>query len=602
MNAPTLEIGLWSGFRQIYGQLSPGRRRQLFGLLALIVAGAVAELATIGAVLPFLALLASPASFRHIGVAASLFEWVGADSVHERLVTVTLLFCAFALIAGIVRLALLQAIQNFVFGAGHELSVEIQRRILLQPYSFHIHRNTSTLLSALEKSDVLIFDLLLPLAQATSAVVISTFIIAGLIYIDPATATVTAVLFLALYLLVTRFNRKPLAANSVVLARSYDERMKMVQESLGGIRDVIIDNSQGAYLRLFDRIDGNLSKARSSTNIIAGAPRYVIETTGMIAIAGLALVMAQRDGGLAVALPVLGAIAIGAQRVLPLLQQIYSAWSVAAGNVSIMHEMLSLLRLPVDSCSSASPGGRPLPLNDRITVEQASFAYRTRRNRTVCDVTVEIPRGAMVALTGATGSGKSTLADLLMGLIEVDQGQILVDGVPLTASNRRSWQRSIAHVPQSVFLSDSSIASNIALGMPDSELDMARVVEAAKTAQIHAFIASLPDSYDTPVGERGVRLSGGQRQRLGIARAIYKQTPVLILDEATSALDDDSEAAVLTALEELRGEGRTIVIIAHRTSTISRCDMVVRLENGRVAEVRTLTRGAEPNSKARSIG
>jgi ATP-binding cassette subfamily B protein len=368
------------------------------------------------------------------------------------------------------------------------------------------------------------------------------------------------------------------------VVRSYDERVKIVQESLGGIRDVIVDNNQAAYLHQFEAVDSNLSAARASTNFISGSPRFVIESLGMVAIAGLALVMSQRQGGLAAALPILGAIALGTQRVLPLIQQIYNGWSLAAGSVSAVSEVLALLRLPVDRDSLSRSKVKPLPLRDRIVLDQVSFAYPTRRGRALSEVTIEIPRGSMIALTGPTGSGKSTLADLLMGLVDPDEGRVLIDGTPLTSRNRRRWQRSIGHVPQAIFLSDSSIASNIAFGVPKAKLDLERVADAARKAQIDDFIRSLPDGYHTPVGDRGVRLSGGQRQRLGIARAIYKDAPVLVLDEATSALDDETEAAVIATMEQLRAEGRTIVVIAHRASTISRCDHAVRLQNGRLVE------------------
>jgi len=578
---------LWSGLRGIYAQLRPARRRQFYRLVALIFVGALAELATIGAVIPFLTLLARGSSIEGAGSAAVLFRWLGAGTAREQLLAVTILFAVVAVAAASARLTLLRAIQNFVYGVGHEISVEVQRRILFQPYSFHIHRNTSSIVSALEKNDVLIFDTLMPLTQAASAAVIAIFIIAGLIAIDPIVAIITAAVFSAIYLVVTKFAHRRLVRNSEAVVRSYDERVKIVQESLGGIRDVIVDNNQAAYLRQFEAVDSNLSAARASTNFISGAPRFVIESLGMVAIAGLALVMSQREGGLAAALPILGAIALGTQRVLPLIQQIYNGWSLAAGSVSAVSEVLALLRLPLDRESMSRSRVKPLPLRDRIALDRVSFAYPTRRGRALSEVTIEIPRGSMIALTGPTGSGKSTLADLLMGLVDPDDGRVLIDSTPLTSRNRRRWQRSIGHVPQAIFLSDSSIASNIAFGVPKAKLDLERVADAARKAQIDDFIRSLPDGYHTPVGERGVRLSGGQRQRLGIARAIYKDAPVLILDEATSALDDATEAAVIATMEQLRAEGRTIVVIAHRASTISRCDHVVRLHNGRLVESTT---------------
>jgi ABC-type multidrug transport system fused ATPase/permease subunit len=199
------------------------------------------------------------------------------------------------------------------------------------------------------------------------------------------------------------------------------------------------------------------------------------------------------------------------------------------------------------------------------------------------NVSLVIPSGSVVGFAGRTGSGKSTLADLIMGLIEPTKGRIAVDGVPLEGVDRLRWHRSIAHVPQSVFLADTTIARNIAFGIEPSDIDHERVQAAAATAQLHDFVESLSNGYETSVGERGIRLSGGQRQRLGIARAIYKKSAVLVLDEATSALDEATEAAVMASLSALSEEGRTIIVIAHRRSTLASCEQLVRIENHRVS-------------------
>jgi ATP-binding cassette subfamily B protein len=313
------------------------------------------------------------------------------------------------------------------------------------------------------------------------------------------------------------------------------------------------------------------------------APRFVIEAAGMILLAALALIIADREGGLAGALPILGALALGAQRLLPLIQQVYYGWSAYAGNRAVAGDVLNLLGMPVpEHATVVAKRAAPLSFKREIRIEGVSFAYSGRSEPALSAVSLTIPRGARVALIGQTGSGKSTLADLLMGLLEPGSGQILVDGVPLVGEARRAWRQSIAHVPQAIFLADTSVERNIAFGVAPEQIDRDRVVDAARRAELHSFLAGLPDGYQTPVGERGVRFSGGQRQRLGIARAIYKAAPVLVLDEATSALDSATEEAVTQALADLGDRGMTIIMIAHRLSTIENCDIVVRLENGRV--------------------
>jgi ABC-type multidrug transport system fused ATPase/permease subunit len=591
---------LWAGLRELYGTLTPQRRRQFYFVLVLMFAGALAELATIGAVLPFLSLLADPDRIGRIPALAATFNAVGAVTNSERLLAATVLFIVLAIVTAIVRLQLTWSSQNFIFRLGHELAVNIQRRILLQPYTFHINQNTSALIASLEKVGTLVYYVLLQLMQAAIAVIISIFIIAALIYVDPFTALVSAAAFGLIYLLVSVLMRRRLDRNSNIIGSTWDERVKIVQESLGGIRDVIIDGSQAVYLEAFRKIDDRFSNAKTNTAFIGAAPRFIIESLGMSLIAVLAIIMAARQGGLAAALPILGALALGAQRLLPMLQQIYVSWSVAVGNQSLIDQVLELVRLPVDERATETEHIAPLPFRREIRLENVSFAYPSRRASALDDVSFEVLRGQRVALIGKTGSGKSTLADLLMGLLDPTEGRITVDGVPLTRENRRNWQRSIAHVPQAIFLADASIARNIALGVPAERIETDRVIEAAKKAQLDEFVRSLPEGYDSFVGERGIRLSGGQRQRLGIARAIYKEAPVLVLDEATSALDDATEADVMRALDELGQEGRTIILIAHRLSTISRADLVIRLENGRLVELGSYSEviGTIPQSRA----
>jgi ATP-binding cassette subfamily B protein len=572
-------MSLREELKEIYARMSPHRRRQLFLVLLLMLAGAVAELATIGAVMPLLALLANAAGGEQH---AWLFGMPDALARIDPLLIAATLFILFAIAAGLIRLQLVRSSRNFIFGLGHELTVEIQRRVLLQPFSFHIHRNTSTLLSALHKTETSVLNVLLPLMYAVTSAVIAVFVIALLLFVAPLMTVVVGTALIATYALISGLSRRRLAANSAMLEHAYDERLQIVQESLSGIRDVIVDDSQDMVLREFASVDSKLAKARATTEFISIAPHYVIEMAGMVAIAGIAIVTARQPGGIAAALPVLGALALGAQRLLPLLQQVYAGWSTLEGQRSVFGQVIELLRLPVDE--AASGPAAPLELRTAIKLEKLSFTYPTRQRPALDEISLTIPRASMLALVGSTGSGKSTLVDVMMGLLQPGAGRILIDEVPLTATSRRQWHRSVAHVPQSIFLADASIARNIALSLPDEAADEWRIVEAAKIAQLHDFVLSLPGGYDTYVGERGIRLSGGQRQRLGIARAVYKNAPILVLDEATSALDEATEAAVIEALEELRREGRTIIIVAHRASTVSRCDKVVRLHEGRLVE------------------
>lgn len=602
---PGSSVGFWSGLAESYRSLSGARTRQFYTLLALMVIGAIAEFTTIGAILPFLSLLSDPAALGRFPVIDRIFSWLAPEGGPDRLFAATAIFAFLVIVSGAVRFELARLMQHFAFRVNHDLMLKIERQFLFQPYSFHIEQNTSTLIASVEKVELFVFDALLPLMQALTAGLIGLFIIAALVAIDPVTAVIAAAAFAAMYILVSLRVKDRLAANSAAVARGVDARLRILNESLGGIRDVIVDGSQSLYLDMFERENAKLNRARANTTVIASAPRFIIETIGILAMTAIAVWQSQRQGGFAAALPLLGAIALSAQRLLPLIQQLYGSWSSAAGHLSLVGEVGALLTLPMPSRPEERTI-KPLPLKKRIEIDKVSFAYRSRKSAALEDMTFEIPAGSVVALIGPTGSGKSTVADLLMGLIDPDSGAIRVDGVRLSGDRRLRWQRSIAHVPQSIFLADTSIAQNIALSCPNAPIDMKRVAKAAETAQLAEFVESLPDGYHSFVGERGIRLSGGQRQRLGIARAVYKRPRVLVLDEATSALDEATETAVMDALLSLEGSP-TVVIIAHRLSTVARSDRVIRLHQGRIVEIGTcaeviggaINRGANSASELR---
>jgi len=547
-----------------------------------MILGAFAELATIGAVVPLLSLIAEPNQIGHFPVLTTLFNATDVHTPEQEMLAASGGFALLALTSGALRLQLSWASQRFTFEMGHDIAVEIHRRVLFQPYQFHVQQNSNTLTAGLDKVGVLVFYVLLQLMQAAIALVLSIFIIAALIYVNLYAALLAIAAVSSVYLFVSALARRQLESNSRVLGSAWNERMQIVQESLGGIRDVLIGHSQEVYLNAFRQADARFSMAKASTGFIASAPRIIIESIGMALIALLAFLLTASAGSLTPAIPVLGALALGVQRLLPLVQQIYGSWSAAVGNRSVIDQVLGLLRLPIAEQPITSESS-PLPVGHHIHLENVSFCYPNRSAPAIDGLSLNIRRGEWIALIGKTGSGKTTFADLLMGLIEPAEGRIRVDGAVLTAANRCEWQMNIAHVPQAVFLADASIAANIAFGVPASAIDHERVMQAAVQAQLHEFVSGLPHLYETLVGERGIRLSGGERQRLGLARALYRRCDLLVLDEATSALDEETEAAVLQSLR--RSREQTIVMIAHRQSAIAQAGRIVRLDHGRLTEI-----------------
>ena len=555
-------------------------RRKLFALtVVLMLLGALAELATIGAVIPFLALVTAPAKAEGFPLLVQVAALFGGGQEGLILAGATILTVV-AIGAGVIRLTLTWSNLKFTQLYGHDVGRQIYGRLLRQPYGDFVTRNSSVALSAFDKLNGVIAGILLPVMLGTSAAVISVFIGITLLLIDPVAATIAGVSIVATYAVVIVFTRAKLSRNSLILGAAQTGRTKIVQEGLGGIRDILIDNSQTVYESAFTDLDRRYRAAAATNTMVGLAPRYVVETAVVVMIAIVTVYFAQKPGGLIVAVPVLGALAIGAQRLLPLIHQAYNGWTAYTGNGQLLIDVAELLQISVLKTSDSGVRVERLPFDHEITVDHLSFSY-PGRDAALCDLSLTIRKGERIGFVGRTGSGKSTLIDLLMGLLDPSAGEIRIDGVVLDAQNIARWQAQIAHVPQAIYLSDGSIASNIAFGVARDNIDLDRVREAARRADIDSFIMAHPQGYDAAVGERGVRLSGGQRQRIGIARALYKGANVLVFDEATSALDENTEAAIMNSIYGL-DKSVTLLMIAHRLSTLSGCDRIVRLDHGKI--------------------
>ncbi|MDA9027183.1 ABC transporter ATP-binding protein/permease [Gammaproteobacteria bacterium] len=550
-------------------------------LMGLMLVSAFAEVISLGAVLPFLGILVAPDQvFSHPIVADVVQTW-GITSADQLVFPLTVAFATAAMMAGAIRVLLLWAITRVAFACGADLGVEAYRRTLYQPYQVHMGRNSSEVVSSIiNKVNSVVFSVLLPLLTMVSSTVLLIAIMVTLVVIDPFVASVAGAGFGAVYLLISMIFRPHLQLNSLRVAYEQTQVVKALQEGLGGIRDVLLDGTQKVYCDIYRQADHPLRRAQGTNIFISGCPRYIMETLGMVLIAALAYFLSRKVGGIAEALPVLGVLALGAQRLLPALQQIYNSWASIVASSASLDDTIELLDQPLmaDLLQSAPA---PLLFQKDLQFRGAHFRYTSDGPWVLDDLNLIIPKGARVGLVGSTGSGKSTTLDLLMGLLMPTKGELLVDGQPVSGGSIRAWQQTIAHVPQSIYLADSTLAENIAFGVLSTNIDLDRVRQAARQAQIADFIESGPEGYQAYVGERGVRLSGGQRQRIGIARALYKQASVLVFDEATSALDNATEQSVMGAIEGLSSD-LTILLIAHRLTTVQRCDIIVELEHGRV--------------------
>ena len=481
------------------------------------------------------------------------------------------------------RLLLLWANNRLSYAVGADLSIGIYRRTLYQPYLVHVARNSSEIINGISTKTLTIIGALHSILSLLGSFVILVMILIALFSIDPIIALSAFMGFSLIYLAIMRLTKKRQVSYSKLIAHESTQVIKYLQEGLGGIRDILIDGTQETYCHIYQGADARLRRAQGNSQFISMSPRYGMEALGMVLIAILAFALAQQSDGIAKAIPILGALALGAQRLLPMLQQAYQAWSGIYGSQASLQDALDLLDQPLPKFGDFVTI-ESIPFASEIQLQQLGFKYTPRAPWVLKNINLSIPKGSRIGFIGVTGSGKSTLLDIVMGLLEGTQGELRVDGNAITPINYRSWQRHIAHVPQSIFLADASIEENIAFGIPKDQIDFDRVIMAAKRAQIAQTIEGWEKQYQTEVGERGVRLSGGQRQRIGIARALYKEADVIIFDEATSALDNQTENAVMEAIESLSKE-ITLLIIAHRISTLKGCTQIVELKEGGINRI-----------------
>ena len=558
------------------------RRRVQFGLLFLMmILTSLAEVISLGAVLPFLGVLTAPDRIFAHPIAQPLIYALSLTAPNQLILPLTIIFAMGALLSGVMRIILLWAQTRLGHAIGADFSISIYRRTLYQPYAVHVARNSSEVIAGIsKKANGVVHSTILPVLTILSATLMLVFIVLALLSFEPAMALTALAGFGAVYVVVIFATRKFLVRDSQRINHQSTQVIKALQEGLGGIRDVLIDGTQDTYCKIYRNADIPLRRSTANIAIISGCPRYAIEALGMILIAVFAYSLSG-SSGITNSIPVLGAFALGAQRLLPMLQQAYSSWSSMRGGQASLAETLNLLNQLLPAHANA-PLPSPMHFNQSIILNNLTFKYTENTPLVLQDgLSLSIQKGTRIGFIGATGSGKSTLLDIIMGLLHPSSGSIEVDGIKVSDQNYRSWQAHIAHVPQYIFLADTSILENIAFGVPLEKIDHARVCEAAKKAQIAETIESWTGQYDTVVGERGVRLSGGQRQRIGIARALYKQADVIVFDEATSALDNATELAVMKAIDNL-GEELTVIIVAHRLTTLKSCKQIFELEDGRI--------------------
>lgn len=572
---------LFQDIRLLLSYISRRRQRQLWLLLVLMIVASFSEMISLGAIVPFLGALSNPGEILADSRWQPILVPLGIESPQGLVAWLAFAFIVSAIAANSLRLLTVNAQVRLSAAIGGDLSCQIYEKTLQQPYRFHIERNSSDLMQMITGDTMLLTTAILtPLLTFVTNTLVVTALIGALLLIDTRIAITAAVSLGGVYIVTYRLRRKLLDRNSKIVAQASERRIKAVQEGLGGIRDVLIANTHSFFQKTYRDAEQDYKRASAKNTVISQTPKYIVETVAMSAIVLLALSLG-RDGDFSQAIPILGGLTLGAKKLLPVLQEMFGGIAKMQGARASLQRGLVALQQPVDPFLSMPKSEEPLLLQKELRLENIWFRYGEDSNWVLRDLNLSIAAKTTVGFVGSTGSGKSTTADLVLGLLRPQKGAISADGRLLEGEALRQWQRGIAHVPQSIFLTDSTIVENIAFGVPRNQIDFDQVDKAARLAQIDEYIRQLPAGYETYVGERGVRLSGGQRQRIGIARALYQQATVIVFDEATSALDNATEKEVMAAIDGLSHKF-TVILIAHRLSTVKQCDVIFELDRGRI--------------------
>ena len=563
--------------KKVWALFTPAEQRKALGMLALALLMALAETLGVVSIMPFLSVLARPGVVQENPWLQATYTGLGFADTRAFITALGVASIVLVLASSAFKTVTQHLLNRFVHLLRHSISSRLMARYLAQPYEFFIHRNTAELSKTiLAEVDMVMGNVIQPMSQVIVQGIVVLAMLALVFAYNPLTALAIVAVVGSLYGLIYLLVRQRLKRIGTEMVEANRQRYQSCNEALQGIRDIKITHAEAAYQQRYQHASRAQARHMAASETLSQTPLYLVEATGYSGLILIALALLLQSGDVAHVLPALGLYGFAAYRMLPAAQTMYRGFArlkFASATLDSLHRDMSLPQ------PAAAPAHQPplVPRHD-IRLSGIRYAYPATPGKPVLsDFDLVIPVNTSVGIKGPSGAGKSTVMDILLGLLAPQAGTLSVDGQPITAHNLPAWQAAIGYVPQHIYLADASVAANIAFGIPPDQIDMQAVQRAARAAQIHDFVINeLPQGYDTPVGDRGIRLSGGQRQRIGIARALYRDPPVLLMDEATSALDGATEAAVNEAIRAL-SRSKTIVVIAHREASLRGCGYVVKL-------------------------
>ena len=589
--------------KHLFKLLTPIQRKGFYALQALAIIMALTQVVGVASIVPFMALVGDMNQLQEDTIFAQAYKASGITSESQFIFWLGVGVLVMLFISSVISMITTWRLSLFANKVGVELADRLYTHYLKQDWLFHASGSSAQLTKKIATESLRVTSgILLPLVHMNGNIILVIFMALSIFIFDPIVAIIGVIIFAISYYFVFSIVSFTLLRNGRSISEMYEERFRLMNEGFGGIKDVLLLGRHTDFINRFYKTGQTFAFTSGVNAALAHAPRYFMELIAFGSMIALVLYLfSSHDGNVSLILPILSVYAIAGIKLLPAFQQIYNSLANIEANIAAFESIEEDLNDSIKAklVTKKLEQGYLSP-KKQVSLENVTFTYPDKHEPVLNQLNISIPVNKVIGIVGPSGSGKSTLVDILLGLIEIKKGCLKVDGTIIDRANRRLWQNTIGFVAQAIFLSEGTIAENIAFGIPNNQIDHKKVKKALKLANLEEFVQALKLGVDTKVGERGVQLSGGQRQRIGIARALYNEAEVLFFDEATSSLDGITEKMIMEAVHEFSGK-KTIVMIAHRLKTVEKCDQIFFIDEGKVADQGTFDELIERNEKFRNM-
>ncbi len=587
---------------KLFAVITPSQKKRFFALQILLVLMALLEILSVASFIPFMTLVGDIDSLRDNMILSNLFYASGLDSEIEFLILIGAGVLLILFISSLISMFSVWRLSIFANKVGTEIADMLYKHYLRKDWLFHAKGSSSQLTKKIATETMrLTNSVLVPLMQMNARIVVVTFLCVSIFIYDPKVSIIGLIIFASTYIVLYKFVRNRLMLNGQAVSNLNEERFRLMSEGFGGIRDILLLGREHNFIKSFSKSGEELALSQGTNLALAQVPRYFIELAAFGAMVGMVMYqLISYEGDFSIILPIISFYAVAAVKLLPAFQNIYTSVANIKGNIAAFESIEPDLHELSANKKEIKLNQKPLFPKKQISLDKISFSYPGKSEFALNRINISIPVNSITGIVGPSGSGKSTLIDIFLGLLKPDDGTLIIDNSVLNNENLRSWQDTIGFVSQSIFLSEGTIAENIAFGIPSDQINFMQVEMAIKQAHLSELINSLEEGVNTKVGERGVQLSGGQRQRVGIARALYHDTKVLVFDEATSSLDGITEKNIMNAISDL-SDRKTVILIAHRLKTVEKCDQIFFIDQGKLVDSGSYSYLIENNEHFRNM-